>query len=288
VTWWHGNIEPPDVDKWFQSYYRFHERYLRIAARAGVEWYSVGAEMHSLTSGRDRRKSGLRYGYPEKWVSMIEKARAILGPGVKITYGVNYTDQAVRDGGVKVLGGELKQWQIFMTQKPRNREEERVRSGLLRLWCALDLIGIDYYRALASGSRFPAGFDALAELLSQRTSSHATELDTILTEISLENGCDRDVYFQEVGYRSVTNGFLSPAAYESRGGEPNALHQAAAWEAVFRGYWEPRWPWMKGVGAWQVLVDRDVDESGRATGFSPFDNRITEKVMKRYLSKPAP
>jgi hypothetical protein len=278
VTWWHGNIEPRDVDAWFEAFFRYHERYLRLASSLGVSWYSIGAEMHSMTSGRGSRAGGFRYGFPEKWVSLIGRAKAILGPQVKITYGINYTDQNVRDGGSVVLGGEMKQWHVYMTTTPANKEEKRVQEGLQQLWAALDIVGIDYYRALASGRRFPGEFEPLAALLTERTSSHASQLDTMVTELDLLTGRESRVFLQELGYRSVTNSFLSPASYEERGGEVNPLHQAAAWEAVLRGYWDPGWPWMEGLGAWQVLVDENI--GARKNGFSPLGNELTERAFR--------
>lgn len=286
VTWWHGNIMPRDVDAWFLAYFKFHERYLRLASGLGVSWYSIGAEMHSMTSGRGSRAGGYKYGFPEKWVSLIGRAKEILGPGVKVTYGINYTDQIVRDGGSSVLGGEIKQWHVFMTNTPRNKEEARLQEGLQKLWGALDIVGVDYYRALASGRRFPEEFEGLASLLAERTASHASQLDTMVTELDLITGRTSPVFLQELGYRSVTNSFLSPASYEERGGETNQMHQAAAWEAVLRGYWDPGWPWMAGLGAWQVLVDEDI--GARQSGFSPLGNELTEAVFRRRGQPSAP
>lgn len=278
ITWWHGNIMPADVPAWFESYFLYHERYLRMAAELGVSWYSLGAEMHSMTSGRGSRAVGYKYGYPERWVGLVKRARGILGSGVKLTYGINYTDQAVKDGSSSVLGGEFKQWHISMTNEPRNADEIRVQAGLKEFWQELDTIGLDYYRALASGTRFPSRFNPLAELLTDRALSHATQLDTMISEMDLLTGKDSKIFLQELGYRRVNNSFLSPSSYEDRGGEINPLHQAAAWEAVFRGFWDPNWPWMTGLGVWQVLVDTDPSASDK--GFSIFGNEEAELVFK--------
>jgi hypothetical protein len=100
----------------------------------------------------------------------------------------------------------------------------------------------------------------------------------MVTELDLLTGRESRVFLQELGYRSVTNSFLSPASYEERGGEVNPLHQAAAWEAVLRGYWDPGWPWMEGLGAWQVLVDENI--GARKNGFSPLGNELTERAFR--------
>ena len=49
-TWWHGNIRPANVATWFQSFFDYHCRYMRLAGKVNAVWYSVGAEMHSMTS----------------------------------------------------------------------------------------------------------------------------------------------------------------------------------------------------------------------------------------------
>lgn len=283
ILWWHGNIKPRDPQAWFDAYYRFHERYLKIAAKAGAEWYSVGAEMNSMTSGLGDRDPTWRLGYPKMWVNLIKKARSVLGNNIKITYGINYTDQYVMAGSQKILGGELEQWRFYLTetfQKSVNIEHQK---DMQELWSSLDVIGLDYYRALASANeRFANDFLGLAKQLEARPQSHASQLDNTLTEIAMTVGTEKPVFFQEVGYRSVEKCFLDPAAYEADGGKYNLTHQAAAWEAFFRAFWKPQWPWMTGVGMWQVLVDEDTrPETDK--GFTPLGKAPIENVLQRYL-----
>lgn len=283
IYWWHGNIKPKNIATWFENYYKFHERYLKLAAKAGAEWYSIGAEMHSMTSGFGDRDPKWKRGFPEKWVELIAKARSILGNATKITYGVNYTDQYIMANGQRILGGEIEQWRFYLTENFRKPEDIAHQKALQQMWSALDVIGLDYYRALASPQEsFANDFVRLSKQLEARPKSHADQLDNLLTEVALTLGFEKPVYFQEVGYRSVEKCFLSPASYEDRGGKENILHQAVAWEAFFRAYWAPQWPWMSGVAVWQVLVDEGpTNPPGK--GFTPIGKALTEEVFQRYL-----
>ena len=285
-TWWHGNIQPKNPDAWFQAYFGFHRRYLELARQAGVEWYSIGAEMNSMTSGYGDKRRDWPRGFPAKWVELISRAREILGPGIRVSYGVNYTDQVAVEGGRRIQGGEIEQWRYYLTEEFRKPVDLEHQAGMRALWLALDSIGIDFYRALASSrSSYPKELGPLSDLLTERARSHATQLDTTLTEISLVLGVDKPVYFQEVGYRSMERGFLRPAAYEDTKAPYNALHQAAAWDGFLNAFWAPRWPWFEGVAYWQVLVDRDTD-GATDTGFSPMGKTTLESVLLKHFLAP--
>lgn len=280
--WWHGNIRPKDPQTWFANYFKYHERYLKLATKAGAEWYSIGAEMNSMTSGLGERDPSWRTGFPKMWVDLIQKAHAIVGTNTKITYGLNYTDQYVVSGGQKIWGGEIEQWRNDIVETFTDPKLIQHQKDMRDLWSSLDIIGVDYYRALASSTdKFASDFATLANQLQARPQSHATQLDNLLTEVALTIGVEKPLYFQEVGYRSVQNCFLDPSQYESQPGKANQIHQAAAWEAFFRAYWQPRWNWMAGVGLWQDLVD--VDPAPNDDGFSPFGKAPMGTVLQNYL-----
>lgn len=281
--WWHGIIAPTNPTTWFEAYYKFHERYLKLAAKAGAEWYSIGAEMHSMTSGLGAREPSRPLGYPGKWAELVRRARNVLGPNIQITYGVNYTDQYVIANGQKSWGGELEQWRFFMTEPFTTPSYVKHQKDLHDFWSQLDVIGIDYYRAIGStNDRYGNEHSALVRQLLPRVQSHASQLDNILTEIAMTVGYERPLYFQEAGYRSVEKCFLDPSSYESDGGKFSLVHQAAAWDAFFKGYWEPQWPWMAGVGVWQVLVDEETN-GATDTGFTPLGKKPVEDVLRFHL-----
>lgn len=283
VYWWHGNIRPQNIDRWFESLFEFHNRYLKLAERIGAEWYSVGAEMHSMTSGFGERDKTWSLGYPGKWVEFMKKARAIVGNKVKLTYGLNYTDQYIIANGVKVWGGELEQWRHFLLSDFSTDKYIKHQADLRELWEQFDIIGIDYYRALAGKNQsFSTDHEKLVNQLLDRPRSHADQLDSFVTEVSITLGVDKPFYFQEVGYRSTTKSFLDPSAYEDAVGSFNPLHQAAAWDAFFRAYWEVKWPWMSGMGVWQILVDEDINQVNN-TGFTPLGKPQFQSVLRKYL-----
>jgi roadblock/LC7 domain-containing protein len=213
---------------------------------------------------------------------MIGKARQILGDRTKITYGINYTDQYVLVGGQKIVGGEIEQWKFYLTEtftKPANQKHQQ---DMQALWNSLDVIGFDYYRALASqNEKFSSDYATLVHQLESRPQSHASQLDTALTEIALTLGAEKPAFIQEVGYSSTENTFLEPAAYESSKGKLNLFHQAAAWEAFLKAYWTPQWPWMTGFGMWQVLVDEETTANDK--GFTPLQKHPIENVLQKYL-----
>ena len=283
IYWWHGIIAPKNVESWFESYYRYHERYLKLAAQAGAEWYSVGAEMNSMTSGLGAREPSQAMGYPKKWTQLIQKARTILGTQTKITYGVNYTDQYVIANDQKIWGGEFEQWRFYLTDTFKTPAYQQHQKDMQELWESLDVIGIDYYRAMGSSrDRFGNDLPTLVKQLSPRAESHASQLDNSLTEIAMTVGYEKPLFFQEAGWRSVEKCFLEPASYEDNGGKYNLVHQAAAWESFFKAYWVPRWPWMSGVGTWQVLVDEDTN-AATDKGFTPLGKTQLEGIFQKYF-----
>lgn len=282
-TWWHGNIRPVNITTWFQSFFEYHNRYMRLARKVNALWYSVGAEMHSLTSGLGSRSPLSRFGYPLQWVQFITQARAVLGPHVLVTYGVNYTDQYVLEEGLRTWGGEFEQWRHDLTFTPKNPTEKQHQENMKALWRSLDFAGLDYYRALgASKTKYPTNYDELVPMLSSMSETYALSLDQALTQISAATDTNHPLAIQEVGYRSVEKCFVSPYLYEEDHTPLNYQHQAAAWDALLSSMWTDQRPWVRGVGLWQVLLDDDSDlEINR--GFSPLGKEPAEQVLKKYF-----
>lgn len=73
---WRGSIQPPSVDAWFSSYYRFLGPYLEAAQRSRANAFNIGTELDSLA--------------PDKQIwTLFEKAVAKIFTGQQI-YAVNY------------------------------------------------------------------------------------------------------------------------------------------------------------------------------------------------------
>lgn len=283
VSWWHGNIRPTNPTTWFQSFFSYHERYMKLAKEVGAKWYSFGAEMHSMTSGLGSRASSWRFGYPELWLQYLAKARQVLGPSVKLTYGINYTDQYVLENGQRTWGGELRQWHYNLTFAAKTAKEKTHQTNLRNLWKGFDFIGIDYYRALGSPSKkYPDEYLDLILQLNSFSHFYAKDLDLMLTDIQKTTGVGLQLALQEVGYQSVEKCFTSPYSYEDGRTPVNYLHQAVAWDSLLSSLWQMPWPWMRGVGIWQVLMDDDSDLKING-GFSPLGKEPTEHVLKKYF-----
>lgn len=283
-TWWHGIIEPREPAKWFEAWGAFHERYLALARRTGMRSYTIGAELHSMTTGLGERRRKRPRGYPALWSRFASMARERLGPGVEIIYDWNYTDQYVLADGLKRWGGELEQLRWELTRKAKSDDDRRFQQDLGEFVRGLDVIGVDMYRALASRSMTPPkDHGKLVALLKDRADAHATQLDTLLLDLEIATGFAKPLELKELGYRSVEKSFLDPSAYESEGGKLSVAHQAAAWEAIFLSFWTPGWPWFGGLHVWETNVDREHD-SARDRGFSPLGKPESEAVFKRFFS----
>lgn len=281
--WWHGVIRPPHPQLWFDSYFRYHSRYMRLAASLGVRWQSIGAEMHSMTSGLGSRDRTARLGYPDLWLSFIAKARQIVGNQVQLTYGINFTDQYVLEDGNRTWGGEFEQWRYFLTAPMRSSQDSQHQAKMREFWRALDFIGIDFYRALGNeNTTYPSDYTKLSEMLSEVMGYHEYQLNNSMSEINRVTTSNKKLAIQEVGYRSVERSFVNPYLYEDADGHINYMHQAAAWNAFLNILWRPSLSWFYGVGIWQVLVDDDSDTMVNG-GFSPLGKAQTEDVLKNYF-----
>lgn len=284
-TWWHGNINPNNPTEWFDRYFEFHQRYLRIAFENQALWYSLGAEMHSMTSGFGERNPRSPHGYPAEWNKLIQRARKIVGPLVQLTYGVNYTDQYVLEEGVRSWGGEFGQWRYDMTFLARTAPDIEHQKQMRELWRSFDFIGLDFYRSLGSAKEtYPKSFSELSDKLYEVSYSHIAHLYWAGSTMSMVSGAHPRLALQEIGYASVENCFVAPYLYENEDAQVNYLHQAAAWDALLRAVTMqlPTSGWMKEVGIWQVLVDEDADLFPKG-GFSPLGKPLTIDTIKKYL-----
>ena len=70
-----GNLAPVDVNAFFSNYTNFQLHYARIAEEEGVELYSIGNELDSITD----ESNGLSTGYSKtaKWYEIINAVRSV-------------------------------------------------------------------------------------------------------------------------------------------------------------------------------------------------------------------
>lgn len=287
-TWWHGNIQPSDVNRWFESLKQFHDIYILIARLNKVAEYTIGAELYSMTVGLEDQWPENPYGFPGRWLSLLRYTRSKLGKNMRIMYDINFTDDtAVSSGELTAMGGELERWRYRLVDlaHPENPDEFAVWQDLVNFWNELDAIGIDMYRSLASPNDvLPTNYEDLVSHLQIRSDEYASQIDLTLAEIESVTEKMQYMIFKEVGYRSVNKGFINPFDYETGLGTYREDHQAAAFEALFRSFWEPRFPWFQGASFWDVSVSPTRNTGVGDTGFSPIGKPQTIQVLQQIYS----
>lgn len=282
--WWHGNIQPTDPNRWFESFRVYLDQYLLIARVSKIEEFTIGAELYSMTVGIEDQWKEYPYGFPGRWLELLRYVRTKL-PQARLMYDINFTDDSVNSGTLSKAGGELERWRyrlVDLAQEDVTTAEGQVWKDLVDFWSELDAIGIDMYRSLAdkNETRFPDGLSDLTKMLRLRTDSYASQLDTILTEIAIFIGVEKKAIFKEVGFRSVELGFIDPFAYAGPGNF-NELHQAAAYNALLESFWGANWPWFGGVNFWDLPVDPKL-HGPKDPGFSPLSKPLTEEVIRKF------
>lgn len=280
--WWHGNIQPRDPNRWFESFRVYLDVYLTVARMAKVDEFTIGAELYSMTVGIEDQWKEYPYGFPGRWLELLRYVRSKL-PTARLMYDINFTDDTVNAGGLSASGGEFERWRYRLVELANrtNPEERQIWEDLSTFWKELDAIGLDIYRSLASrGQVLPKNYVELVSVLKSRSDSYATQLDTGLMEIEFTLDHRKDAIIKEIGFRSVEEGFIDPFSYAGAG-TLNIDHQSAAYQAIFESFWKPQWPWFKGINFWDIAVD--PSKKGRGdNGFSPLGKEPTEAIVKEY------
>lgn len=295
-VYWHGNIQPTEPYQWFESFQKYLNMYVMIGKRAGIEQFTVGAELFSMTVGIESNSIPQEqwYGHPEKWVRILRAVKFKLGPKCKIMYDINYTDASATASGSGPSGGEFERWRYRLadlkgTDTPPTDgvladdpalETKTPWQRLYLLWKEIDLVGIDMYRSLMPKSENePKDYNALVARLEQSTGSFASDLNDKLLDIEMAVGFSKKVVIKELGYKSCTRCFIDPFAYDNPSLQVNVPHQAAAYQAFFNAFVKTNLPWMAGVVFWDVSVDPQR-QGMLDPGFSPRGKPQTEAIIK--------
>lgn len=283
-TWWHGNIQPSDPNRWFESFRTYLDQYITISSIGKADEFTVGAELYSMTVGVEDQWKEYPYGFPGRWLSLLRYVKTKL-PKARLMYDINFTDDSNTQSGFAKSGGELERWRYRLVDlaNPSNEAEAAIWNDLVSFWKELDAVGIDMYRSLASKNAvLPIQKEPLIATLKERTDSLATQLDNTLTEISLVTELEKPVIFKEIGFKSVDRGFIDPFDYASANGQVNMMHQSAAFEAFLSSFWDAKWPWFSGVIFWDIAVDPAL-QGTQDKGFSPLQKPESESVIiKRF------
>lgn len=281
--WWHGNIQPGDPNAWFESYKTYLDIYMNIAKLGKADEFTLGAELYSMTVGIEDQWLAHPHGFPGRWLALLTYLKGHL-PQAALMYDINFTDDKIQAGSLTEFGGELARWRyrIVDLANPQNESENLIWRDLVNFWSKLDGIGIDVYRSLATKQQaIPTDYSALVEMLTDTASRYASQIDNAIVQIESITGKSTPVWFKEVGYRSVEKGFIDPFTYSGTG-KLDVSHQAAAYEAIFRAFWEPGWEWFNGFVFWDASVAPAL-HGGSDIGFSPLGKSATEGVIRRYF-----
>lgn len=288
--WWHGNIQPENPNAWFESFKTYLDLYLPISAQTGVEEFTIGAELYSMTVGIEDQWKANPYGFPAQWVRLLSHARKKLPPTTRIMYDINFTDDKIisDESGLEEYGGELARWRYRIVDLANRNDpvEKEVWKNLVDFWKGLDAIGIDMYRSLATETQtVPSRFNELVLDLKQAGDRYASQLDNALFEIEGVSKKPQVVILKEVGFRSVEKGYVNPFRYvgEDRG-VVSISDQAAAYEALFQSFWDPGWDWFRGVVIWDVSINPNL-HGPQDSGFSFLGKPQTEEVVSRYYGE---
>lgn len=282
-TWWHGNIQPADPNRWFESFRVFLDVYIPIAKIAQVEEFTLGAELYSMTVGIEDQWKAYPYGFPGRWLELLRYVRKKL-PNSRLMYDINFTDEVDNSTGIAASGGELERWRYRIVDLAGvgDAAQQAIYTDLVTFWNELDFVGIDMYRSFAGPTDvIPSGYNDLVNLLKIRSDAYATQLDSIINQINLTLGTEKQLIFKEVGFRSVENGFIDPFAYAGSG-SVNVSHQAAAYQVFFESFLKPNWPWYKGVVFWDISVD-PKKSGAQDNGFSPINKDLSEEIIQKYF-----
>ncbi len=286
-TWWHGNIQPSDPNRWFGSFKNYLDIYLLIAKLMPVEEFTIGAELYSMTVGIEDQWKEYPYGFPGRWLELLRYTKSKLSASTRIMYDINFTDDVVKLGSISASGGELERWRyrIVDLANPSTAAQQIIWQDIVQFWLELDAIGIDIYRSLADRSEaIPTERARLVNFLRTRTDEFASQLDNTAVSIEATVGKRQKFMFKEAGYRSIERGFIDPFNYETASGDYEPVHQAAAYEALFESFWLPQFDWFFGGSFWDVSVDRNRNRGIGDTGFSPINKPETVEVLKRIYN----
>ena len=285
--WWHGNIQPQNPNAWFESFKNYLDLYLPIAAQSGVEEFTIGAELYSMTVGIEDQWKENPHGFPAQWVRLLEHSRKKLLPTTRIMYDINFTDDKIisDESGIEEYGGELARWRYRIVDLAKRTDpvEKEVWKNLVLFWKGLDAVGIDMYRSLATEhQRVSNRYSELVSELKQASDRYSNQLDNALFEIESVVGESKPVIFKEIGFRSVTKGYVEPFRYvgENRG-TVSLTDQAAAYEALFQSFWAPGWEWFRGFVLWDISINPTL-HGPNDSGFSFIGKPQTEEIVSRY------
>jgi hypothetical protein len=282
INWWHGNIQPSDPLAWFKSLKEYHDIYLNIASEANIEFYTIGAELYSMSVGIQGEWPQYPVGFAKEWNHFLSYARTKLPSHTLIMYDVTYTDATVTESsGLTTTGGEFARWHSRLMSSEHNHDWFELK----KFWESVDLIGIDMYRSLAAeNDRLPKDYNQLVKTLQTRTDRYANEVSSALMEIELTLDIEKTVMFKEVGFRSSENALVNPFVYDNPNEKINLDNQAAAYQAFINSFFVNQQDWLKGVAFWDISIG-GKRQGEKDAGFTPLGKKKSEAIIIDFFDR---
>jgi hypothetical protein len=128
--WWHGNIQPADPNRWFESFKVYLDLYLPLAGILKVEEFTLAAELYSMTVGIEDQWKEFPFGFPGRWLQLLRYVRSKL-PNSRLMYDINFTDDKVSSDGLGPRVGSLSVGDTALLIWPDERTLWREPSGLI-------------------------------------------------------------------------------------------------------------------------------------------------------------
>ena len=283
-VWWHGIIQPQNPELWFQSFEIYLAHYADIAREAGIEEFTLGAELQSMTVGLGEAWPQYPDGFADRFTSLTERLRRFLGNGCRLMYDINDANANVLLGGHVYNGGEMAVWNYYVNVLANSVDPLQIqrRKALVNFLRTLDGVGFDVYQSLAGPTEIlPTDYPALVERLQSRSDQMLRQIEVFSAGIETQVGSPKIFLIKEVGYKSVERGFVSPFEFAGAG-NLNLEHQAAAYDALFRSITARQTPHLSGLSLWDASVDL-VRQGPLDLGFSPLGKRHSEALLFAFF-----
>jgi hypothetical protein len=144
----------------------------------------------------------------------------------------------------------------------------------VHFWDAVDLISVSAYFPLSTAPQ-PSVTELAAAWHHSEVDGFAGR-DWFAQLASLARATGKPILFGEAGYQSQAGGTKYPFAWPSRGGRPDALVQATAYQALLQTF--EGQPWWQGVDWWQW---QPVADAATDPGYSP-RGKATEDLLRAW------
>jgi Ca2+-binding RTX toxin-like protein len=250
---WRAEFSPTDAKEWFANYKGMMLEYAKVAQEAGADMICVGTEMVSMTDPTKVCSDGVSY--TDKWKDIISSVKSVFSG--ETTYAATYSE-----------------------------------APKVRFWSIVDKIGVNPYVPLAQTNT--ATVDEMKKALNEtHFNSWVANLYQGKSVVdyykSLSEQYGKQVFFTEIGYRSLDGGTKDPGVFGS-GGTVDYQEQADAYRALFEVMEESGGQWFAGLSSFAFYPYANKQDM-TAAGVGETDYTVQFKqaagVLQEHYSGPS-